>query len=55
MEGANPQEEETGNEAMIEDSEVPGADVKMTSSDELSDIEKDLDATGNMELDAGLE
>lgn len=48
-------ENENTEEGAMMESEVPGADVEMSSSDELDDIESDLDATSNMELDAGLE
>jgi len=42
-------------EEFMENEEIPGADIELSPSDELGDIEADLDATDNMELDAGLE
>ena len=42
-------------DSMMMEEEVPGSDVELSDSDELDALEADLEAVGDMELDAGLE
>jgi len=39
----------------LNEGEVVGSEIELSSSDDLSDLEADLDSVSNLDLDAGLE